>query len=111
MNKYLAEHGGIAVTAKTFRTWNATVLAAEEFARAAEDGVEPTAAAVNEIVDGAPDELGNTRAVCRNSYVHPAVVAAFVDQTLMAQWHRPVRAHAPAGLTVGTRVVRLLKST
>lgn len=111
VNAYLAEHGSMAVTAKTFRTWNATVLAAEQFARAADDGIEPTPSVVNEIVDRVADELGNTRAVCRNSYLHPAVIGAFLDGALLPQWNRPVSAR-PAGLNVAERrVVRLLKSS
>jgi DNA topoisomerase I len=109
VNGYLAEHGNISMSAKSFRTWNATVLAAEGFARAAGDEGEPTARVVNEVIDKVAGELGNTRAVCRASYIHPAVIASYLDATLVPQWRRPVGSK-PTGITeVERRVLRLLK--
>jgi DNA topoisomerase IB len=47
--------------------------------------------------------------VCRNSYVHPVVVEAYVEGTLLPRWHRPV-GRRPSGLTVAERkTLRLLK--
>ena len=43
VNAYLAEHGNVSMSAKAFRTWNATVLAAEGFVQAADDDGEPSA--------------------------------------------------------------------
>ncbi len=109
VNAYLAEHGNVSMSAKSFRTWNATVLASEGFVQAAGDDEEPSARVVNEVIDQVALELGNTRAVCRASYVHPAVVGAYLDRTLLPQWRRPVGAR-PAGITtVERRVLRLLK--
>ncbi len=110
VNAYLAEHGNVSMSAKAFRTWNATVLAAEGFVQAASDDGEPTARVVNEVIDQVAAELGNTRAVCRNSYVHPAIVTSYLDETLVPQWRRPVGTK-PAGITMDERrVLRLLKS-
>jgi DNA topoisomerase I len=109
VNAYLAEHGNVSMSAKSFRTWIATVFAAEGFVKAAGDDQEPSARIVNEVIDQVAGELGNTRTVCRASYVHPAVVAAYLDGTLVPQWRRPVGAK-PAGITtVERRVLRLLK--
>ena len=109
VNRYLGEHAAAGITAKTFRTWNATVRAAEGLVRRAEDGSDPTQRVVNEVIDEVADHLGNTRAVCRNSYVHPVVVEAYVEGTLLPRWHRPV-GRRPAGLTVAERkTLRLLK--
>jgi DNA topoisomerase-1 len=109
VNAYLAEHGSVSMSAKTFRTWNATVLAAEGFAKVADDEEEPTVRVVNEVIDHVAGELGNTRAVCRSSYIHPAVIASYLDATLGTQWRRPVGGR-PAGITVvERRVLRLLK--
>jgi DNA topoisomerase I len=109
VNAYLAEHGNVSMSAKSFRTWNATVLAAEGFVRAADDDEEPSARVVNEVIDQVAGELGNTRAVCRASYVHPAIIGSYLDGTLVPQWRRPVGAK-PAGITtVERRVLRLLK--
>ena len=108
VNTYLAEHAAPGVTAKTFRTWNATVLAAERLAAASEHVETATIKVLNEVVDSVADHLGNTRAVCRNSYVHPAVVDSHLDATLLRQWARPT-GKSPSGLTVAEhKTLRLL---
>ena len=110
VNEYLAEHAGAGVTAKTFRTWNATVRAAEGLAEAAQHEATPTKRVVNDVIDEVADHLGNTRAVCRSSYVHPAVVEAFIDGTLAQNWQRAV-GKSPTGLTVAERrALRLLRA-
>lgn len=109
VNAYLAEYGNAGITAKTFRTWNATVTAGSLFAEAAADGLAPTAATVNAVIDAVAEQLGNTRAVCRASYIHPAVIDAFLQERLLTTWARPVGAR-PSGLTVDERrVLRVLK--
>lgn len=109
INRYLAEHAGPGVTAKTFRTWNATVRAAEGLAAASGCGEPPTQRVLNEAIDAVADHLGNTRAVCRTSYVHPVVVRAYIDGTLLRAWQRPVGS-TPAGLSiVERRTARLLR--
>ena len=111
VNEYLAEHAGAGVTAKTFRTWNATVRAAEGLAEAALHGAEPTKRVVNDVIDQVADHLGNTRAVCRASYVHPAVIETFIDDTLLHGWQRAV-GKRPSGLVVAElRTLRLLRAT
>lgn len=109
VNAYLVEHAGPGVTAKTFRTWNATVRAADWLAVAAEHAMPPTNRVLNEVIDEVADHLGNTRAVCRNSYIHPAVVTAYIEGTLLTAWRRPVAAR-PVGLTIAERkTLRLLR--
>jgi DNA topoisomerase I len=109
VNAYLAEHAGAGATAKTFRTWNATVLAAEGLAEAAAHEATPTKRVVNDVIDQVADHLGNTRAVCRGSYVHPAVIEAFIDGTLLKRWQRAV-GKRPTGLIVAERrTLRLLR--
>ncbi len=83
VNAYLREITGQDFTAKDFRTWAGTVLAAhalQEFER-----VDSEAAAKRNIVaaiERVAERLGNTPAVCRKCYVHPAVVDAYLDGTL-----------------------------
>lgn len=79
-----ADHRSPARTrAKDFRTWAGTVLAAhalQEFGR-----VDSEAAAKHNIVaaiERVAERLGNTPAVCRKCYVHPAVVDAYLDGSL-----------------------------
>jgi DNA topoisomerase-1 len=80
VNAYLQEIAGDEFTAKDFRTWAGTVLAACALC-ATVDGTSQ--AAKKRVVAGAIGQvaarLGNTKAVCRRCYVHPAVLAAFFD--------------------------------
>jgi DNA topoisomerase-1 len=109
VNRYLGDHAALGITAKTFRTWNATVRAAEGLVQRAEAGGDPTQRVVNEVIDEVADHLGNTRAVCRNSYVHPIVVQAYVEGTLLPRWRRPV-GRRPIRLSVAERkTLRLLR--
>jgi DNA topoisomerase-1 len=79
INDYIKEITGAEFTAKDFRTWNATVLAAISLALAADHARSKTsrkrtmAAAVRQVADF----LGNTPAVCRNSYIDPRVFDRF----------------------------------
>jgi DNA topoisomerase-1 len=109
VNAYLVEHASPGVTAKTFRTWNATVRAADWLAAASEHEEPPTNRVLNEIIDEVADHLGNTRAVCRNSYIHPAVVTAYIEGTLPNGWRRPIGSR-PARLAIAERkTLRLLR--
>jgi len=78
VNAYLNEITGQPFTAKNFRTWAGTVLAAAalcEFAAPASETAFKRC--VVQAVDSTAAKLGNTRAVCRKCYVHPAVFEAF----------------------------------
>jgi DNA topoisomerase-1 len=64
---------------------------------------------LNEVLDVVAGSLGNTRTVCRNSYVHPAVIDAYLDGTLSRSWAQPVT-NRPHGLTADERrTLRLLR--
>jgi DNA topoisomerase-1 len=109
VNTYLGEHARPGATAKTFRTWNATVRAAEALFVATQDHEEPTTSTLNAAIDQVADHLGNTRSVCRTSYVHPNVVEAYLDGSLARRWQRPV-GQRPTRLSVSERkTVRLLR--
>lgn len=80
VNEYIREATGADYTAKYFRTWGGTVLMARaltgvpaEFGSKTE-GNRNLVAAIDEVAA----VLGNTRTVCRNSYIHPAVVDAYM---------------------------------
>lgn len=84
VNDYLRETTGGDYTAKDFRTWAGTVLATA--ALRALHGFESEAEArrnVIKAIDRVARRLGNTRAVARRSYVHPAVVDAYLDGSLV----------------------------
>jgi len=80
VNDYLREATGEDYTAKDFRTWAATVLAACEL-RAAARFESDTEAKHNVVgaIDVVAERLGHTRSVCRKSYVHPAVVETYLE--------------------------------
>lgn len=67
VNDYLAETMGERFTAKSFRTWHASVLAFEALAHAREQ------VTIKELTARVAEHLGNTPAVTRKSYIHPAL--------------------------------------
>ena len=110
LNEYLTENMGDGFTAKDFRTWGGTLLAASELARhdPAEDEREAkrTIAAVMRFVG---EELGNTAAVARESYVSPAVIDAYLDGRTLDDYRRASR--RPPRLSQDERaLLRLLRA-
>lgn len=83
VNRYLRETCGADYSAKDFRTWAGTVLAAVALREA---GTFESEAEAKHNVVGAIERvarrLRNTRAVCRRSYVHPAVIDSYLDGSL-----------------------------
>ncbi len=82
VNAYLREIGGEEFTAKDFRTWGGTVLAAFALAGSGEEGDarRRLTAAIGQVAA----RLGNTPTICRKCYIHPDVVAAHLDGSLEA---------------------------
>jgi DNA topoisomerase-1 len=84
INEYLREITDREVTAKDFRTFSGTMLAAEALRRM---GAALSAAEAKQNVVRAIDEtaarLGNTRAVCRKYYIHPALIEAYLDGVVL----------------------------
>ncbi len=84
VNDYLHEAGGQDFTAKDFRTWAGTILAARTLA-----ACEPCASEkhgkrnITQAIKEVAAQLGNTPAVCRKCYVHPAVLASYTTGTLL----------------------------
>ncbi|HUF93384.1 MAG TPA: DNA topoisomerase IB, partial [Candidatus Limnocylindria bacterium] len=94
VNDYLREVTGRDITAKDFRTWAGTMLAAEALRdmgpapskRQAEKNVVAA-------IDAASAKLGNTRTVCRKFYVHPELIDAYLDGSVLPPlpprvWHK-----------------------
>jgi len=82
VNEYLQAKAGEEFSAKDFRTWHGTVLAAVELARegaaSSKSGAERS---IREAIKRVAERLGNTPAVCRSSYVDPRVLDCFRDGT------------------------------
>jgi len=80
INAYLKESSGEDFSAKDFRTWHATVLAATALA---DHGVERSQrgskGAIRAAAEVVSEHLGNTPAVARRSYIDPRVIARYLD--------------------------------
>jgi DNA topoisomerase I len=113
VNDYLREVTGREFTAKDFRTWTGTVLAA----RALHELKEFTSAAqakrnVLSAVEAVAGILGNTRSVCRKCYIHPAIIDAYMDRTLAQSLSARVAqrlAHSASLSRTETAVLALLQ--
>lgn len=117
VNTYLRELTGQDFTAKDFRTWAGTVLAAQALA-ALRPGTTTAQAKRNVIkaVESVAKRLGNTRAVCRKCYIHPAILDAYMEgATIRAIATRAKlsdrRALAPEEREVVALIARRLKKT
>lgn len=80
VNDYLREITGSDFTAKDFRTWIGTVLAATAFQEF--EGVVSDSQAkknVNMVIESVAKVLGNTPAVCRKAYVHPEIIQSYLE--------------------------------
>ena len=83
VNEYLREASGEEITAKDFRTWAATNLAALALADMERfDSQVKTKRAVVAAVEHVAKQLGNTPAICRKCYIHPAVFEGYLDGSL-----------------------------
>jgi DNA topoisomerase I len=79
VNAYLREITGRDITAKDFRTWAGTVKAAIGFSNSKAVAGKKAARA---IVSAVAEELGNTVAICRKCYIHPAIFTGFETGSL-----------------------------
>lgn len=81
VNAYLRSVSGRVITAKEFRTWAGSVLCAAELA-----GCAPPASAaaakrtIKDVIARVAERLGNTVAICRKCYVHPAILDAYLHR-------------------------------
>ena len=92
VNDYLREVSGAEMTVKDFRTWGASALCMRAL-----DGLDPPATptaakrSIAEAIRDVASALGNTPAVCRASYVHPAILESFAAGELPAPATRRLR--------------------
>ena len=87
VNDYLRSVTSADVTAKDFRTWMATLIAAETLASVSPPStITEGKHAVTEMLATVSAELRNTPAVSRSSYIHPAIIDWFTDGSLQRRW-------------------------
>jgi DNA topoisomerase I len=114
VNDYVREVTGLEATAKDFRTWHATVLAAAALAEADEPG--DTQASRKRAVAGAMREvaeyLGNTPALARSAYVDPRVIDAYEEgRTIRGTTRRRYDGPDERQAALERATLRLIKET
>ena len=83
VNAYLREIAGEGFTAKDFRTWVGTVVAAGKLSMIdGEMDEKEVQRTITRVVKEVAEELGNTPAVCRKHYIHPEVIRSFSERGL-----------------------------
>jgi DNA topoisomerase-1 len=84
VNDYLRDITGEDYTAKDFRTWSGTVLAALAL-REFEKFDSETQAKKNIVraIESVAERLGNTPSICRKCYIHPAIIESYLDGTIL----------------------------
>ena len=83
VNQYIQEVAGNGFTAKDFRTWAGTVLAAMALQEVKTfDSQAQAKKNVVKAIESVASKLGNTKAVCRKCYIHPAIFDAYLDGTM-----------------------------
>lgn len=87
-NAYIKDAaGGDEFSAKDFRTWSATVLAATALAEnGAPESEREARHAVVSAIAAAADHLGNTPAVARSAYIDPRIIDRFENGQTIAEW-------------------------
>lgn len=99
VNAYIHDIAGDDFTAKDFRTWAGTVLAAMALREL--ESFDSQAQAKKNIVravESVAKKLGNTNAVCRKCYIHPAVLDSYVEGSLLETLKRKTEAKLTKGL-------------
>jgi DNA topoisomerase-1 len=92
VNAYLRDAAGDTFTSKDFRTWAGTLHCAQLLRACASPGSQHAARkAIAEAIEGVAKRLGNTKAVCRKCYIHPAVFSGFEEGWM----HSTMRSRSP----------------
>ena len=103
VNAYIREISGDDFTAKDFRTWAGSLLAASQIALTTVDdntSASERAGAMKAAIVSVANQLGNTPAVCKSNYIHPRVLAALNDVRVAAEWLTALHgSRARTGLT------------
>lgn len=104
VNEYLRARMGDGVSAKDFRTWGGTSVAAGALANPCENE-PPCPTHLKEAFEAAAEVLGNTPTVCRTCYVHPVVPEGYESGDLAEAWKG---SRATASMSRAERTVRNL---
>jgi DNA topoisomerase-1 len=83
VNAYIRDITGEDFTAKDFRTWAGTVLAAQALREMPAETATEAKKQLVQAIEAVAGLLGNTRSVCRKCYIHPAIIDAYLDKSLL----------------------------
>lgn len=115
VNAYLREVSGEDITAKDFRTWHGTVLAAialQEFQQF--DSQAAVKRNVRDAIEQVAARLGNTPTICRKCYIHPEIFVSYAEGSLLLETKKQVevelRDHLPTFLPEEVAVLTLLRT-
>lgn len=86
VNAYLREAAGQDFTAKDFRTWYGTLIAARGL-----DDPQQEPRGINDVVAQVAEQLGNTVAIAKKCYIHPLVLESWRNPALRRRWPRRAR--------------------
>lgn len=99
VNDYLRDATGAEITAKDFRTWAGTMITAQLLRdMGPADTVREAERNIVQAIDQTAARLGNTRTVCRKYYIHPGLIAAYLDGDVLSPTRRRhVKVRKPGG--------------
>lgn len=109
VNAYVKDLLGEHYSAKDFRTWRGTSIAALALARSDGSTTARRKKAVTAAVQDVAEHLGNTPAIARSSYVDPRVIDLFEDGVTVSADHRRVAPGSPISRTLERQVLRMLR--
>ena len=112
VNEYIQEIAGGKFTAKDFRTWGGTKLAARELTKfKSKDNKAQRKKNITKIVKAVSSQLGNTPAVCRGSYIHPRFIGDYLKGAFFRLWKDSLEGENLIHLTENeSHVIRYLKN-
>ena len=98
VNEYLREIAGAEVTAKDFRTWAGTVLAALALQECERFSTQAAAKRnIRAAIESVSARLGNTPTICRKCYVHPEILDCYLDEALILEIEAEAKAESDSG--------------
>ncbi len=109
VNGYIKSLLGEEYSAKDFRTWRGTAIAALSLARSKADTPTARKRAVSAAMEHVSEHLGNTAAIARSSYVDPRVVDLFNDGVTVKAGHSRAAPGATISRTLERQVLAMLK--
>jgi DNA topoisomerase-1 len=109
INDYLRQIAGEEFSSKDFRTWAGTVLAARALGEfhSGDKKARPKKNIV-QAIEVVAKRLGNTKAVCRECYIHPAVIDAYTNGSLLQLLRRPTKKARDSGNVLATEEAAVL---